>query len=308
MLHRGAVSLLLVSAVSGVACHAPATGSPAPTTLEASIGPYSVEPGQEVTKCIVFHLDNPAGAFVRRIRAELSPRSHHLTIYRSAATTEQRTPIDCRGFDTVLEGDQPLYIAQQARADLTFPSDAGGTPIGFAIDPQQMVRVEMHYLDTTPEPATAWGHVFLDTVPLSTTVIPADIAFWGTLDIHIPPEAAWQTPVKFVEAVPGNAMFALTTHQHQLGTRMRVWYADDPSDVAGAPLADSRSWSDPPVYLLSPPVTFGHAGGKKGLAYQCEWTNNTPNAVGYGEGFHDEMCFLWQYYFPGTGFDHLVQP
>ncbi len=304
MLHRGALSLLLLS-VASVACHAAGPGA---ATLEASIGPYAIDPGKEVTRCIIFRLDNTAGAFVRRIRAELSPRSHHLSIYRSAAAAEQRTPVDCRGFDTVLEGDQPLYIAQQAQAELVFPDDDSGTPVGFAIEPHQMVRVEMHYLDTTPEAATAWGRIFLDTVPLTTTVVPADIAFWGTIDIHIPPEAAWKTPVKFVEAPAGNRMFALTTHQHQLGTRMRVWYADDAGDIAGAPLADNRSWSDPTLYLLAPPVTFGGAGHKKGLAYECEWTNNTPNAVGYGEGFNNEMCFLWQYHYPGTGFDHIVQP
>jgi hypothetical protein len=33
-----------------------------------------------------------------------------------------------------------------------------------------------------------------------------------------------------------------------------------------------------------------------------------PNTVGYGEGFYDEMCFVWHYYFPGMGFDHIVQP
>jgi hypothetical protein len=291
-------------ALAGAACHG---GSAAPTTVEAPVGPWSIGPGQELTRCIVFHLDNPGPAFIRTIRAELGVHSHHMTIYRSADAEERLIPFDCRGFDSVLQGDRPLFIAQQERAEITFPDDDGGAAVGYAIDAHQMVRLEMHYLDTTPDPVTTSGRFSLETIPLSPSVVPADIAFWGTVGIHIPPHAAWETEVKFVEAPASYRTFALTTHQHRLGTRMRVWYADDAADTAGPPLTDSRSWSDPPLVVFSPPLRYGPAG-KKGLAYQCDWSNTTADTVTYGEGFHDEMCFVWHYYFPGQGFDHIIQP
>jgi hypothetical protein len=278
-----------------------------PAAIQAGIGPFTIDPGQELTQCVVLRVNNPDPGFVRHIRADLGPRSHHMTIYRSADTEERREPFACRGFDSVLEGDLPLFIAQQERAEMSFPSDESGAPVGFAFDARQMVRLEMHYLNTTPQVGTAEGSFLLDLVPSSSGVVPADIAFWGTVDIHIPPQAAWKTGVKFVEAPPDYRTFAMTTHQHHLGTRMRVWHADDAADIASDPLVDSRSWSDPPVRLFDPPLRYG-PGSKTGLAYQCEWNNTTADTVTYGEGFHNEMCFVWHYYFPGMGFDHIVQP
>lgn len=297
-------SFLVLVALAGAACRG---GGGGPATVEATVGPWPVSPGQELTRCIVFRLNNPAPAFIRRIRAEVGPRSHHLSLYRSDDDGETLTPFDCRGFDTVLDGDRPLFIAQQERAELAFPMDDSGLPVGFAIGPRQMVRLEMHYLNTTSEADTAAGRFLLDTIPDSAAVVPADIAFWGTVGIDIPPHAEWKTEVKFVEAPAADRTFALTTHQHHLGTRMRVWWADSAADVAGAPIADSRSWSDPDLVTFSPALRYGPRG-KKGLAYQCEWRNTTAAAVGYGEGFGDEMCFVWHYYFPGIGFDHIVQP
>ena len=49
-----------------------------------------------------------------------------------------------------------------------------------------------------------------------------------------------------------------------------------------------------------PPVSIGEGDG---LAYQCAWNNTTDKAVGFGEGFNEEMCFLWAYYYPSKGFD-----
>jgi hypothetical protein len=230
-----------------------------------------------------------------------------MTIYTSADTVERRVPFDCTGFDSVLGGDRPLFIAQQHQAKIEFPEDEGGVPVGHKIGPQQMVRLEMHSLNTSAQPTAVAGRVFLDTVPLSTKVTETDIAFWGTFDISIPPSSAWETSVKFIQAIADTRTFALTTHQHQLGTRMRVWHANDASDTADPPVADSTNWSDPPLEMLRPPLVFG-SDGKLGLAYKCEWKNPTAKPVSYGESANDEMCFLWHYYYPAMGFSHIVQP
>ena len=142
---------------------------------------------------------------------------------------------------------------------------------------------------------------------LSTEVIDADIAFWGTIGIRIPPNSTWDTGLKFVTAIPGTRSFALTTHQHHLGTRMRVWHANDPNDTASELIADSSNWEDPPLEIYDPPLAFG-GSGKAGLAYKCEWQNPTQNQVTWGVSIKDEMCFLWHYYYPANGFNYIVQP
>ena len=76
--------------------------------------------------------------------------------------------------------------------------------------------------------------------------------------------------------------------------------------MAKVQVADGKNWADPPLEILSPPLDFPTNGGNvfstKGLAYECKWNNTTPNTVTFGENFNDEMCFLWQYYFPSQGF------
>lgn len=270
-------------------------------TIEAGMGPIAVQPGTENTQCVVVGLHNAEGAYVRRFRAELGEGSHHMIVYVSNATQEDPTPKDCNSFAGVIKGEHPIFIAQQAHADLEFPTDETGTPVGFEIKPSQMVRIEMHYIDATAAPIDVTGKIFLDTVPLSTKVTKSDLAFWGTQQIDIPPNQSFATGVKFQKALDGTKLFALTTHQHQLGTEMLVWYAKDKSDTSHQ-IADGKNWADPPLELFSPSLAFPGPNGETGLTFQCKWNNNTPNQVGFGEGFNDEMCFLWHYYYPSQGF------
>jgi hypothetical protein len=276
------------------------------TALESVIGPLELAPGEEKTQCIEMSLKNADGAFVRRLRAELSNGSHHVIVYRSSATQEDLVAKDCNGLGGILTGDHPIMIAQQAKAELQFPTDENGTPVGLEISPNQMVKLEMHYINTTGAKLAVTGKIYLDTVPLSTTVVKSDLAFWGTGNISVPANGTGDTGVKFQKALAGTKTFALTTHQHHFGTRMRVWYGGSAADASGDPVADGQSWSDPTLETYAPPLDFPENGGSKfsskGFAYQCEWKNTSPNDVKFGEGFNDEMCFLWHYYYPSQGF------
>ncbi len=42
------------------------------TTVARNMSPDTVEPGKENTQCVTVNLNNPEGAYVRRIRADLS--------------------------------------------------------------------------------------------------------------------------------------------------------------------------------------------------------------------------------------------
>ncbi len=265
--------------------------------------------GSEDTQCITVSLKNAEGAFVRRFRADLGSGSHHLIAYKSNSTTESTTPTPCQGFSGLLGGEHPIFIAQQAKAELVFPTDEHGVPVALEIEPNQMVRLELHLINTESAPIDVTGKIFVDTVPLSTNVVKSDLAFWGTKNINIPANSSFDTGVKYQKSIADTKTFALTTHQHKLGTRMRVWYANDAADINGTPVADGQNWSDP-ARALYPALDFPDSGnGKtssKGLAFKCEWKNTTPSDVHFGEGFNDEMCFLWQYYYPSQGFQLCV--
>jgi hypothetical protein len=270
------------------------------TSYQTGLGPVALMPGQEQTNCIVVHLGNAEGGYVRRFRADLTPGSHHMIVYASSDTTESPTPTPCQALAGILMGEHPVFIAQQAQAELVFPSAADGTPVAFQLAANQMVKIELHAINTTQAPLMVAGSAYLDTVPLSTKVTVSDLAFWGTKRINIPANGSYDTGVKYQAAIPGTKSFAVTTHQHHLGTEMRVWYSTGATDTSDL-VADGTDWNNPPLVMLAPPLDVP-SDGSKGFAYDCHWVNTTASPVKFGESYYDEMCFLWHYYYPSQGF------
>jgi hypothetical protein len=127
----------------------------------------------------------------------------------------------------------------------------------------------------------------------------ANFGFWGTTKITIPPNASFDSGVKFQPAIPGTTGFGVTTHQHRMGTRFRIWGGKE-GDTAAAPVVDENNWAEPRLASLAPPLAFD---GSNGLSYQCQWQNSSSETIGFGESALDEMCFLLLYYYPSHGFD-----
>jgi copper type II ascorbate-dependent monooxygenase-like protein len=267
---------------------------PGTTALTATMGPYSIPPGEEAVKCIIVNLGNPAPAFVRRFRTNLELGSHHMIVYLSDEP-ETSTPFDCQSFGAA--GGSAIFIAQQAQSELTFPKDPNGVPVGLALAANQKLRLEMHYINTTSAALNVVGKAAMDVLPATANVIQSGFAFEGAFSIPtIPALGEADTGLRFQQGIPGTHVFAMTTHQHHLGTEMKIWYADDAGDTSKL-VADSLSWSDPPLVLFSPALDFP-LGSTKGFNYQCHWKNPTASPVSGGLGANDEMCFFWHYYYP----------
>jgi len=291
----------------GKATSSASTGSggqpPGTMPLNASIGPIHVTGGEEAVECITMNLKNADPVFVRRFKTQLQTGSHHMIVYKTTATQESLTPTPCQSFAGIIQGDHPIFIAQQAHSELDFPSDTSGTPVGLQLDANQMLRLEMHFINPGTAALDVTGSAEIDVLPSTANVVKSDLAFWGTEKFSIPANSEADTGVKFHAALPDTHIFALTTHQHHLGTEMQVWYgaAGDMS----MRVADGKTWADPPLELFSPTLDFP-AGSNKGLSYECHWDNTTSSPVNFGEGFNDEMCFLWHYYYPAQGFQYCV--
>jgi hypothetical protein len=246
-------------------------------------------------------LNNPSAVYVPRITAALAPGSHHLVVYRSQATTESLTPTPCTAFQGVLTGSAvPMMIAQTATADLTFPQ---GVALKFAAG--QMIMLEAHYINTGTGTLMGSGIVHFSSLPASTpNIIESDFGFFGTTNIVIAPNSTGTVGPLFVQGLTGTHGFAVTTHEHRLGTRFRIWYATGASDTNHPPIADTTDWANAPLYRVSPEMSFD---GTNGVAYQCEWSNTTSQVVTFGESALQEMCFMWMYYYPSHGFDLRFQ-
>jgi len=258
-------------------------------------------------------MDNAEAGYVRRMRGELSQGSHHMIVYTSEETEEQLTPFPCGGFEGIVAFDDggvpgldstntPIFIAQQPLVEIDLPEE-NGVPVGFRIEAHQMLLVELHWYNTTSEDRDVTGKFEVEMLPEDHSIVESSFAFWGTVAIDIPPASKGDTGVLFQRGLSDTKGFAMTTHQHALGTRMRIWDSPDGSVEGERLLVDGTDWADPPMQMFDPPVVFNDG---RGLAYQCEWNNTTSDHVGFGEGFNDEMCFLWMYYYPSRGFDICV--
>ncbi len=267
---------------------------PGLSTLKTQVGPLTIGSGEEAVKCIIVDLGNPDPVLVRKFRTTLNEGSHHMIVYKTDLPPEP-TPFACQSFG--VQGGSAIFIAQQAESELVFPSDENGTPVGLELGPHQSLTLEVHYINATAAPLDVKGTVTMDVLPATANVVKSGLLFQGNLSIPtIPAFGEADTGMQFEQVPGGIRVFSLTTHQHKLGTRMQVWHATDANDTS-TPVADSTSWSDPPLMMYDPPLVFP-ADGSKGFAYDCHWKNPTDKAVSGGLSANDEMCFFWSYFYP----------
>ena len=270
------------------------------STLTTSIGPIDLPASAEKTVCIITHVDNADALFVTRMVVDLAPGSHHLIIYQAADNAvEQTTPTPCRPFSGITSGEKPIMIVEKPHDDLVFP-----TNVALKFGPHQKVKLEAHYINTTAAPLQGSGSARFEGLPPEKAVgiIESNLTFWGPLSFSLPPHAVSKGPMTFQAGIAGTKGFALTTHQHRLGTHVRVWSSAQSGDMS-TQIADTTDWAEPPLYRLSPELSFN---GTNGLSFQCEWNNTTDGTVSFGESANDEMCFTWMYYYPSHGFDICI--
>jgi Copper type II ascorbate-dependent monooxygenase, C-terminal domain len=272
-------------------------------SFTVQFGPISVPPSTQNTQCIVVPLGNTTSVHIGQIHDLLGNASHHMILYKVAPQAAQTTPFNCQPFqDTLNPADgNPLIISQKKDDLLVLPPG-----VAFTLDANQMVRLEMHYIN-----ASATDTVTLVTTSTLTTMNPADykwdasFLFIGDPDINIPAQSSFTLgPVYF--QVPSeyatSNFFAMTGHEHQWGTGVQIWSSTGASDP-GTSIYTNTSWSDPVTTDFSPPF---HVDPNGGFQFECNWYNASTSPVSFGESADDEMCFVGGYYYPATVLDLCV--
>lgn len=313
-----AFGALLLAACGGSTSSDGASDAAAPEPpgrAQASIGPIDVSAGGEETVCIFKRLDNDEDLMATSFVADLAPGSHHLIVYRSTATEENLEPTSCLPFVGLIDKTAvPIVLVNKPHLEYSFPPN-----VGVVLPAHQMLKIEAHYINPGAADIQGSGTVVVHGQPLAQAAgyQAADFGFWGTTKFDIPPMASASTPVLYTSGIAGTNVFAVTTHQHRLGTRFQVWQAhktDAPdggspdggaaaSFAEDAQIVDERDWSNPALVTFDPPFSFD---GTNGLAFQCDWSNTTDQDVSFGESALNEMCFLGVYYFPSHGFDLCI--
>lgn len=252
-------------------------------TRSLTAGPFNVATGIERTQCMSFDLGNESAAMVRAIRTHLTFGSHHMIVYRLDEAPDP-TPRDCGAFSHGVAAS--LFIAQQPEASLVYPDGAG-----LPIDAHQTIGIEMHYINYMPGgPVDISGTVDLDLIAPDPEFGVVELMFSGDLEIDIPARGtATETTIHFVPPTAEN--FGLTSHTHQWGVRATI-HRGRSTAMPGELLHTSTTWSEPPLDIYDPPITF--ASGE-GLVLTCDFENTSDRRVRFGTDFADEMCFLWAY-------------
>ena len=283
----------------------------APGTFSVSIGPFALAAGQELTMCSIVKLPISTDVDVVRIQTTLAPGSHHLIVYRSAATAEA-APTACSSFDGVQKGEAPIFIAESASSTMQLP-----TAVAYHLTAGSFVRLEAHYLNSSPNAVMGMGSVQFSPGPTGVTYQAADIMMCGsvkslTKPFQGVPVGQSTLPAGFYNG-GGNVdftklkVFAFTSHEHSRGTDVKVWKSAANTDPnPAAPLFDNPSWDNPPLqsYTDNNLLSFGPG---EGLQWQCSYDNNMTNnpsnkTLYFGESAAtNEMCFIWAYYFPSVG-------
>jgi hypothetical protein len=272
--------------------------SPPPVSYSITFPTIMVPAGTERTQCIVRRLGNSASFHAGQIHNVLGPSSHHMIVYRVSDTVEQPTPFDCIPFTETLDPSQgsPLMITQKKDDTLSLPAG-----VAYTLAPNQMVRIELHYINAT----TSTVALTATTTMTSTANFKdeADFLFMGNADISLPPGAtATLGPTYFpmLAADLGQInVFALTGHEHHLGTGVTVATATSATDP-GTTVYDPPNWiwSEPETVIHDPPFAVDNTSFFK---FTCNWDNTGTTTVKFGESANNEMCFFWAYYYPSRG-------
>jgi hypothetical protein len=288
---RHALAALAVLGLAGCS-------SPPPVSYSLTFPTLMVPAGTERTQCIVKRLGNPAKLHVGKIHNQLGPSSHHMIVYRVADTVEQTTPFDCIPFTETLDPSKgsPLMITQKKDDLLQLPPT-----VAYSLEPNQMMRIELHYINATQAPVELTA-----TMTMTSTAdykMDADFLFMGNADIQLPPGTKTTLgPTYFPMSVAQLGkinVFALTGHEHHLGTNVTVATATSASD-SGTSVYDPPNWlwSEPATVVHDPPFQIDDTGFFK---FSCSWNNTGSSMVSFGESANDEMCFFWAYYYPARG-------
>lgn len=257
-----------------------------------------MQPGEETTRCVVKRLDNREAVVVNAIHTKLAPGSHHLIVYRTDATEERTTPFACSPFaDTLGGGSVPLMISEVSEETLTMPAG-----VGFRFEPNQMVRIEAHYLNYYHEPITAHADVDFHLAGEAELAAVADMLFYGTTRFLIPNDGTpYMTEWRYLDAPNDAKIFAMTGHTHQWGTNVEV-YESEGADNPIRQLYPGQApfvWSEAPIEKYDPPIVIEPGVG---FRFRCTWVNNSPAPIGFGASANAEMCFFWAYYYPSDGY------
>ncbi|HEX5659846.1 MAG TPA: hypothetical protein VFX59_21775 [Polyangiales bacterium] len=307
--------------------YGPQSVNGAPPTAE-ELAKYTIAPGAEVEDCVYVRTTNLQDMYVNAYHGRMRPLSHHLIVTmvpeERAAGLEMGKLVDCDQSEAL--GDTWLLGSQDPQIDISVEGGSAGEKSAKEGDPEygagqlikanQVLRINMHYINTSAAPILKEAWVYLKAVPKESVKKLVDMITFFQGSIYVPPGATGVTTTRAGCAAPTDRYVNLVTgHFHEHGTRFTVWH--EKLDGSSEMVYDTTDWDVPGnafyTYRVKNPAldsmdTVWHAKSgylfvKQGekLTFQCEYSNPSSTPVRFGELGKDQMCNIFGLYYPTDG-------
>jgi hypothetical protein len=251
---------------------------------------FTLQPGEEKFYCYFTSLPS-ADSGIRRVASSMTPGSHHMIVFKTKeAGQPDGTFGECDGFGGMDGGSGGipvwLYASQTPEGELVLPDG-----VGLALDKDQPIFVNMHYVNIGEEPITAHVDLELETLPPGTTYDEARGYITYNTEIDIAPGQIG-TAGGSCDVDPEAKFLMMSTHSHQYTMTATVRNGD-------ATVLETNDWAHATVARWDAPY-FQFTTGK--LEYECMYRNTTNIPLTTGESaLANEMCMAVGLMFPATG-------
>jgi hypothetical protein len=266
---------------------------PDPDTVTVTMAEFTVAPGKEVFMCQDF--TNPFGGVdvaIGRSESDMTKGSHHLHVYYGANVPPDQTVVPCQD---PFEFRPMIHLA-------TIPTFVSEYPAGTAakLKGATGLRMQVHYLNTTPDPIVARVQLKLKKVD------PATVTRWvgqmhfsrNYLQIKPGPNQVLKTSCKIPESFGPIGILSGVSHMHKRGVRFVA------ATSTGKQLVDTTLWDEAPPSSYDPPVMLNPGDT---IDWTCTYNNDTGTTLEFGDSAEkNEMCIYIARFFSSPDGDDLT--
>ncbi len=292
----------------------------------AEIEKYKMLPFGEAENCVYVRTTNTEPVWVNRFHGRMRPESHHLIVTIAPEWPEgvvEGEPVPCDQGEAF--GSRWLLGSQDPQIDLEVEgSSPGSLPAkegdpefgaGTVIQPNSVLRIDMHYVNGTDQEILREAWVYLKTVPADQVKVQVDMITFFQVNINVPPNSKGTVTARGRCPVPSERYIGMVTgHFHKHGTRFSTWY--EPQGGEPQLIYQSYDWDTPGNAWFTPRITNpiidggGRWGGTSGyvlakpgdyVSFECEFDNPSTQSVHFGELGRDQMCNVFGFYYPSDG-------
>jgi hypothetical protein len=252
-----------------------------------------VPSASEFHRCQLVELPTDADVDVVGISHSYSLGSHHFLVFRTdldAIPTDLQGQYDCvNGSEAIMQHTSGvLYGAQSPTGMVRFPPG-----VGLHASARQVLLMQVHYLNTSSASLNAEATLSFTTVPAGQIATQAGFMTFYDPFIYLPPKSTASSGFRCGISQDITLLIA-STHYHQRGTGMKVWFDPDMTTRTDLPLYETHDWQHSQNFEGPKDV----AGGSV-VRMQCDYVNPDPAEVFQGpNAATSEMCVLGAVYYP----------